>query len=140
MPVAALIPVIGPLIDKALSFIPDPKEKARARAEMEQQILNSEQSFRDFVVAYEGRGDQVHPYVQIYRSSVRPTITYGLVIMMGFAIWDSDIDPKIIDLLFKLNLVTLAFWFGAKSLERLGINGKSMKGLSLKKRPNGDDK
>ena len=41
-------------------------------------MQNAEGSFRDFVVAYEGRGEDVHPIIQILRGSVRPVLTYAL--------------------------------------------------------------
>lgn len=122
---------LGPIIDKALAFIPDPEQRTRARLQLEQQMQDSEKDFQDFVVAYEGRGDQVHPAVQILRSSVRPVCTYGFAIGLFAAIWTNQ-PVAILDMLFKLNLLTLSFWFGSKALERLGINGKSMKGM-LKK-------
>ena len=94
-------------------------------------MMNQDQAFRDFIVAYEGRGDQVHWTVQIYRSSVRPTITYAMMIAFVWAIW-GDQPIEIIELLFKLNLLTLGFWFGSRALERLGLDLRNFKGKEPK--------
>lgn len=125
--------IVAPLLEKALSFIPDPEQKARAKAAFEQQILDSEKSFREFVVAYEGRGDEVHPAVQILRSSVRPLITYAAIIAFFAAVWTNQ-PVEVLDMLFKLNLVTLVFWFGSKSLERVGFNAANARKMWAKPR------
>ncbi|MGI9436053.1 MAG: hypothetical protein ACR2Q4_14700 [Geminicoccaceae bacterium] len=129
MAIGALIPIIGPAIEKVLSFIPDPEQKARAKAEFNEHLLKEDDSFRNFVIAYEGRGDQVHPLLQFYRGSVRPTATYGFALGLFWAIWTNQPVP-VIDMLFKLNLLTLAFWFGSRSLEKMGL---SLKGWGKKK-------
>jgi hypothetical protein len=127
MAIPGLLAFVGPVIDKVLSFIPDPEQKARARKEFEDQIQQAESGFRDFVIRYEGAAKDVHPALQLYRGSVRPTITYGAVVGLFAAIWTNQ-PVDIIDMLFKLNLLTLAFWFGPKALERLGLDlSKSMK-------------
>ncbi len=123
--------IIGPLLDKALSYIPDPEQRANAKRELAIEASRAQNDFRQFVIDYEGRGDQVHPAVQIYRSSVRPTITYGAAIGLGLAIWSNQ-PVDIIDMIFKLNLLTLSFWFGSKALERLGFNKDVAKDLFKK--------
>ena len=125
--------LLSPFIDKALSFIPDPEQKLRAKQALEKQLLESENSFRDFVVAYEGRGDQVHPAVQILRSSVRPLITYAGFICLFVAIFQ-NYPIEVLEMIFKLNLLTLTFWFGSKSLERLGFTGETFKAAYMKPR------
>ena len=76
--IQALLPLLQPAMGKVLDLIPDPKAKEKARMEMEKEVQKAEGSFRDFVVAYEGRGDQVHWTIQILRGSVRPVLTYLL--------------------------------------------------------------
>lgn len=133
MALGTLFGFLEPLLDKVVSFIPDPEQKRKAKAELMKLAMDQEQAFRDFVVAYEGRGDQVHWTVQIYRSSVRPTITYAAFVALVWAIWGNQ-PVEILELLFKINLLTLAFWFGPKALERLGIDGEMVKKVA-KRRP-----
>ena len=76
--IANLLPILQPALGKVLDMIPDPEAKEKARQQMESEIQNAESSFRDFVVAYEGSGADVHPIIQILRGSVRPVLTYGL--------------------------------------------------------------
>lgn len=121
----SLLPIIGPIIEKVISFIPDPEQKEKARAAYRQDLISNEQSFRDFVVAYEGRGDQVHWTVQIYRSSVRPTVTYAAIIGLFACIWTNQ-EQGITEMVFKVNLLTLSFWFGSRTLEKLGLNLKGV--------------
>lgn len=80
----ALLPILQPTISKVIDLIPDPKAKEKAKREMEREVQKAETSFRDFVVAYEGRGDQVHWTIQILRGSVRPVLTY---LLAGAYIW-----------------------------------------------------
>ena len=77
--IQALLPLLQPAMGKVLDLIPDPKAKEKARMEMEKEVQKAEGSFRDFVVAYEGRGDQVHWTIQILRGSVRPVLTSSAV-------------------------------------------------------------
>ena len=119
----ALIPILGPIIDKALSFIPDPEQKAKAKAQMEKQILDSQDSFRDFVLAYEGAGKDVHPFLQLYRGSVRPTLTYFLVAVFAYGfINPTAIGKDTMSMLFNLNLLSLGFWYGERALRGLGLD------------------
>ncbi len=118
-----LLGFLAPFIDKALSFIPDPEQKAKARAAMEQQIQSSEQAHRDFVIAYEGAAKDVHPALQFYRGSVRPTITYFLVAVFAYGFINPEaIDKGTMSMLFNLNLLSLGFWYGERALKGLGLD------------------
>lgn len=119
-----LTKVGGRVLDKV---IPDPEARERAKQEFAKQAAEIDQqdlqSFRDFVIAYEGTGDQVHPAIQILRGSVRPILTYFLA---GAFIWGflhpGSYDADTTDLLWKLNLISLGFWYGERALKNLGMD------------------
>lgn len=129
MGLPALIPILGPILDKALAFIPDPEAKAKAKMELAKELSKQEDAFRDFVVAYEGRGDQVHWGLQLYRGSVRPTLTYALAgtFIYGF-VNPVAFNTEVMTMLFQLNLLSMSFWFGERALKGLGLNIAKMVG------------
>jgi hypothetical protein len=132
-PMALLAPLVG-VGEKVIDKIwPDPETAARAKIELANELANidlkQDQSFRDFIVAYEGRGDQVHPIIQILRGSVRPVITYTLAgfFLYGFVQGPSGTDPDTMTMLWQLNLISMGFWYGERALKNLGVGlgGKS---------------
>jgi len=128
VPLALLAPLLG-IGEKVIDKIwPDPETAARAKIEMANEFANidlkQDQSFRDFLVAYEGRGDQVHPFVQILRGTVRPIITYTLAgfFLYGFIQGPSAVDPDTMTMLWQLNLISMGFWYGERALKNLGVD------------------
>ncbi len=126
--IQALLPMLQPAISKALDMIPDPKAKEKARQQMETEIQKAEGSFRDFVVAYEGRGDQVHWSIQILRGSVRPILTYVLAGAFIYGFLSRNVDSDAMEMLWQLNLLSLGFWYGERALKNLGLNMDKKKG------------
>jgi len=122
--ITPLLDLAGKAFDK---LFPDPEQAAKAKAEFAQQAAQMEQkdidSFRNFIVAYEGSGDNAHPSIQILRGSVRPLLTYFLAgtYVYGF-VNPSAIDKDAMEMLFQLNLLSLGFWFGERALRNLGLN------------------
>jgi len=122
--ITPLLDLAGKAFDK---LFPDPEQAAKAKAEFAQQAAKMEQadvdSFREFMVAYEGKGDQVHPAIQLLRGSVRPVLTYFFAgaYVFGFVSPES-VDSDAMTMLFQLNLLSLGFWFGEKSLRNLGLD------------------
>lgn len=135
---AALLPTLFKIGEKVIDrTIPDPEQAEKAKAEfikasreLDEQELSG---FRDFVVAYEGAGDKVHPVIQILRGSVRPILTYFLAgtFVYGFANPEA-IKHETMTMLFQLNLLSLGFWFGERALRNLGLDISTM-GKSNKK-------
>ena len=113
-------------------IFPDAEQAAEATREFEKELKNidleKDSAFREFVVAYEGKGEAVHPLIQILRGSVRPVLTYTLAgfFLFGF-INPSLVDAETIELLWKLNLISLSFWYGERALSNLGLNLGSKK-------------
>lgn len=126
--IQALLPMLQPAISKALDMIPDPAAKEKARQQMESEIQKAEGSFRDFVVAYEGRGDQVHWSIQILRGSVRPVITYVLAGAFIYGFLSRNVDSDAMEMLWQLNLLSLGFWYGERALKNLGLDMGKKKG------------
>lgn len=120
--IQALLPLLQPAMGKVLDLIPDPKAKQKAKMEMEKEIQKAEGSFRDFVVAYEGRGDQVHWTIQILRGSVRPVLTYLLAGAFIYGFLTRNVDQDTMEMLWQLNLLSMGFWYGERAAKNLGVN------------------
>jgi hypothetical protein len=131
--IPALIPLIGGIADKAFDRLwPDPAERDRAKMALMAEAAKLEQSdiqsFRDFVVAYEGSGDKVTPGLQLLRGSVRPVITYALFGLLAYGFVNPDkINPETMNLVFNLNIISMGFWYGERALKNLGLNLNSSK-------------
>ncbi len=108
-------------------IFPDAEQAANATREFEKELKNldleKDKAFRDFVVEYEGAGKDTHPFIQILRGSVRPTLTYTLA---GFFLYGFLnpllVEAETMDLLWKLNLISLSFWYSERALKNLGFN------------------
>jgi hypothetical protein len=120
--ITSLLPILQPALGKVLDMIPDPEAKEKARKQIELEVQNAEGSFRDFVVAYEGRGEDVHPIIQILRGSVRPVLTYALAGAFIYGFLTRNIDKDAMEMLWQLNLLSLGFWYGERALKNLGLD------------------
>jgi hypothetical protein len=126
--IPALLPLIGGLADKAFDRLwPDKTEADRATAALLAEAAKLEhadiQSFRDFVVAYEGSGDKVTPGLQLLRGSVRPVITYALFGLLAYGFVNPDkIKAETMSLVFNLNLISMGFWYGERAAKNLGMD------------------
>ena len=118
----ALLPILQPTISKVIDLIPDPKAKEKAKRDMEREVQKAETSFRDFVVAYEGRGDQVHWTIQILRGSVRPVLTYLLAGAFIYGFLTRNVSDDNMEMLWQLNILSLGFWYGERAAKNLGFN------------------
>lgn len=124
-----IIDLVGNIFDRVF---PDKEQAAKAKQDFMVQSAMMEQSeaqaFRDFVVAYEGAGDKVHPWLQILRGSVRPVLTYALAGLYAYGFVNPlEFSPEQMDGLFKLNLISLGFWYGERALKNLGLDIGSKK-------------
>lgn len=132
--ISPLLDIAGKAFDK---IFPDKEAAEKAKLEFARQTAameqNDVQSFRDFMVAYEGKGELVHPAIQILRGSVRPILTYFLAgsFVYGF-VNPTVIEQDTMTMLFQLNLLSLGFWYGERALKNLGLN------MAAKKSPETD--
>lgn len=94
---APIIPIVaGGVFDLLKGWLerkfPDPQERAKQELDLQQYLAGKDQAeiqqFYDFMTAYEGAAKDVAPELQIYRGSVRPTVTYALVVAFIWGIMD----------------------------------------------------
>jgi hypothetical protein len=118
------IDIVSKVLDRV---IPDKTQAERAKVEYAMLVAQQEQtevdSFRKFVVEYEGEGNAVAIPLQLLRGSVRPVLTYALAGLYGWGF----LHPGTFTLdgmqgLFQLNLISLGFWYGERALSNLGLN------------------
>jgi hypothetical protein len=127
LPMTLLEPLLNTannIIDK---IIPNAKEATELKNKFAVQIHKLDQKdtegFRDFILAYEGRGDQMPLFIQILRGSVRPILTYFLAIIYAWGFLNPDeVSPEFMTGLFQLNVISLGFWYGERALKNLGLN------------------
>lgn len=125
--------VIGGVFDLVKGWLerkfPDPQERAKEERELQEYLAGKEhseiQQFMDFVVEYEGAGKDVTPWLQNYRGSVRPTITYVLTTAFVYGIFNQW-DQVYMDLLYRLNLISMGFWYGERAMKNLGLDLSGM--------------
>ncbi len=128
MGILPFIPALTELANKTFDkLFPDKAAAEHAKAafllETAKFDFQQDQSFRDFVVAYEGKGEAVHPALQILRGSVRPVITYALAGLYGYGFLNPVVfNAEHMQGLFQLNLISLGFWYGERALKNLGMN------------------
>lgn len=127
----------GGFVSKLLDKIVVDKDKRLAlQLEAEQLLAASlqeqEEQFRQWVLEYEGAAKDIPRWVLSLRSTVRPFLTYALA---GLWMWahiymytQTDLGKDRIeymtdmaDLLFKLNILSLGFWYGERLLTRSGL-------------------
>jgi hypothetical protein len=116
--------LVGNIFDR---IFPDKEQAQKAKQAFMAESAKLEQTetkeFHDFIVAYEGNGSTVSPLLQFLRGSVRPVLTYGLVILYGYGfIKPTEFTPENMQSLFQLNLISLGFWYGERALNNLGLN------------------
>lgn len=129
MSIASLLvgPVTG-LVDNIIDKIaPDKmseadreKLKLEARQEAEKRLREREADFYDFVIRYEGQAADMPRVIQILRGLVRPLLTFGLAFLFAYGFVE-NYESELMDFLFKLNLISLGFWYGEKALTRSGL-------------------
>lgn len=130
-------PIVGDIINNVFDIFkgyiarkfPDPAQRAKEEQELREYLEQMDQAqiqqFFDFVVNYEGAGDKVTPWLQNYRGSVRPTVTYGLIAAFVYGVFN-NIQDVYIDLLYKLNLISMGFWYGERALKNLNLDLRNM--------------
>lgn len=129
--------LIKPVLDLAGNvfdrIFPDKEQAAKAKAEFIRQSaeldLNQQQQFRDFVVDYEGKGADVHWSLQVLRGSVRPVLTYTLAGLYGWGfLHPGEFTQEQMQGLFQLNVLSMTFWYGERTLKKLGFDFDILRG------------
>lgn len=132
----AAIPIIGGLLDKILDKVAKDKVDDATMEQLKQEaqrMLSDEgqediEQFYNFVIQYEGKASEHGRFIQWLRGSVRPVLTY---VFSGYFIYivhtwltGESLPPEAltaVKLVFGINLLTLAFWFGERALQRSGV-------------------
>ncbi|MFK4754367.1 hypothetical protein [Oceanobacter antarcticus] len=137
------IPILSDLVSKGIDSIvrwkesADKKEITKAefeaqkeqwKLEMNKYLLDQagrpDREFREFVLAYEGSGDNVHPLVQFMRGAIRPFITVWAVVIITLLMFSAgaadrvgvNLD-KIPDQLWTIFEYVFGFWFGGRAVQ-----------------------
>lgn len=128
--------IINKVLDKVAADKISEAEKARLTMEVQrlavEELQRQEEGFRKFVLEYEGSAKDMPRSIQILRGSVRPILTY---VLAGFWVWGYaylfvtsglekerlDLMKEIMGLLFKLNILSLGFWYGERLITRTGL-------------------
>ena len=139
---APVTDIIKKVLDKVAGDKMSEGDKALLALEAQKlaiaELQGAEQSFRDFVLDYEGAAKDMPRSIQILRGSVRPIITYFLAgawvwgfhrIFMGtFTPEQLPTLREILSLLTYLNMVSLVFWFGDRFIQSSGISQRIING------------
>ena len=88
------------------------------------QVGRPDREFRDFVLNYEGSGDNVHPAVQFLSGAIRPFITIWVIIIItafmfngGLAAEVSKNMEGIPPQLWTIFEYVIGFWFGGRVIQ-----------------------
>ena len=93
---------------------------------MTKYILNNafkeNESFRQFILEYEGRSKDLPRFVQVIRALIRPVLT---ILISGTYIWGwlhpERFTAEQMAVLKPLALIVLLFWFGDRAIQKSGI-------------------
>lgn len=94
--------------------------------EKEAEVKGSlEQTFRTFVIEYEGAAKDLPKPILYLRSLIRPVFTcmIGYIDYMYFSAVAGSWAPEKIALLKAINMIVLFFWFGERAVTNSGIIG-----------------
>lgn len=94
--------------------------KFEAKKHAAEELSKREADFFDFVIKYEGQAKDMPRVVQILRGLVRPILTFGLAGLFGHGFIEGY-DAELMDMLFKLNVISMVFWYGEKAVTRTGL-------------------
>ncbi len=125
---ALLVKPVTSLIEEVLDKIaPDKMSesererlKITARQLAEKELAKRDADFFDFVIRYEGQAKDMPRFIQVLRGLVRPVLTFCLAGLFGYGFVEK-FDPELMDMLFKLNVISLIFWYGERAVTRTGI-------------------
>lgn len=137
------IPVLSSLIGKGIDSVikwkssSDKREitrmefdamKAQWKLELDKYLLDQvgrpDREFREFVLSYEGSGDNVHPVVQFMRGAVRPFITVWVIVIITVFMFNGELAGKVGDNmksipedLWTIFQYVIGFWFGGRAVQ-----------------------
>jgi len=124
--IGAIGNIVGKAMDHWLPKSMDEKEKEEIKLKAQVWVmehgLKEDQSFRDFIVQYEGAAKDAGWLITFVRGMIRPTLT---VVVTAAYIWGwlhpEKWTPEQMIILKPALLVVLIFWFGDKALQKSGL-------------------
>ncbi|MFL0803337.1 MAG: holin family protein [Agarilytica sp.] len=137
------IPVLSSLISKGIDGIikwkssSDKREitrmefdamKEQWKLEMNKYLLDQvgrpDREFRQFVLSYEGSGDNVHPVVQFMRGAIRPFITVWVIVIITLFMFNGEMAAAVGENmksippdLWTIFQYVIGFWFGGRAVQ-----------------------
>jgi len=128
--VGSLIPgPIGAVVNTFLNkegVALDPEQRAALEMKIKEQVMatmdeagQADADWRDFMLAYEGAADDQHVAIKLLRGSVRPIITYAVIIELFILLngWTSITIDNVPAQFWTVVQMVLGFWFGGRMLE-----------------------
>ena len=125
---------LGKTLDKVLRDKMPEADRRTLEAELQKEMWATlqagEDSFRSFVLEYEGKAADQHPFIQVYRGIVRPTITFVAFACFMWGAYEylqlTDIDKAtqfltVLKWIFSINVICLVFWFGDRAVQKSGL-------------------
>ncbi len=138
-PIPILSKLIGKGIDSVIKWKTSSDKREITRVEFESmktqwkleldkylldQVGRPDREFREFVLNYEGSGDNVHPVVQFMRGAVRPFITVWVIVIITIFMFNGDLAGKvgenmkaIPEDLWTIFQYVIGFWFGGRAVQ-----------------------
>jgi len=119
----SILNVVGKVSDK---FFPDKTKelefKNKLALAMMEEASKDNSEFKKFMLGYEGKLEDIPKSMQILRTSVRPVITYTVVgaYVYGF-LHPTAFTVQQMSTLSSVTLLILAFWFGERTIQHLGL-------------------
>ena len=112
-----LIGIAKKVLDKVLPDKLSEAEKAKIQTDtamaMQEAIMEDKALFQKFVIDYEGAAKDMPKSIQVLRGSVRPILTYLLILSTLYIVWQgAEIPAK----LHQLDLLAAGFWFGERAV------------------------
>lgn len=124
--VSAISSVVQTGLNKFLPDKMDEADKAKLQASLQQYVmenaLKEDSDFRNFVLQYEGKAEDVPKIIVLIRSLIRPGITiavtgayiHGWLNPLAFTVEQMMVLKPAL-------LICLIFWFGDRALQKSGI-------------------
>jgi len=129
--IGSLIPgpigaVVNTFLNKETDVALTPEQRATLDMKIKEQVMatmdeaqQADADWREFMLAYEGAAEDQHLAIKILRGSVRPIITYAVVIELFVLLngWATITTEGIPSPFWTIAQMVLGFWFGGRMLE-----------------------
>lgn len=110
-----IIKRIIPLIIKKVGAGESLERVLEEDEELKRVLIEQENTFRRWVIQYEGGYKDMPYFIRIMRALLRPIITYGT---WGVTVWLLIIGKDIPAQLWVIDHIVLVFWFGEAAVSR----------------------